>query len=98
LKLGKIGGEVGGRIARPDPDVIFAVGHVDTRANHVNLVSEANIHDFFWCLGIVRAQEIEPAGRRVKRFVEKSWFCWHLTKSAVHPTRSRGRLEWRAGV
>ena len=46
LKLGKIGGEVGGRIARPDPDVIFAVGHVDTRANHVNLVSEANIHDF----------------------------------------------------
>jgi hypothetical protein len=47
LKLGKIGGEVGGRIARPDPDVIFAVGHVDTRANHVNLVSEANIHDFF---------------------------------------------------
>ena len=46
LKLGKIGGEVGGRIARPDPDVIFAVGHVDTRANHVNLVCEANIHDF----------------------------------------------------
>jgi len=37
---------------------------------------------------------LKPAGRRVKRFVEKSWFCWHLTKSAVHPTRSR----WSSGM
>src|ERR1017187_3298960 len=49
----------------------------------------------FGCLGIVRAQEIEPLGRRVKRFVEKMRFCWHLTKSVTHPTRSAGRLERR---
>ena len=46
LKLGKIGGEIGGRVARPDRDVIFAGDHVDTRANHVYLVCEANIHRF----------------------------------------------------
>jgi hypothetical protein len=52
---------------------------------------------FFGCLGIVRAQEIEPLGRRVKRFVEKMWFCWHLTQSVTHPIRSLGHLEWRRG-
>jgi len=52
---------------------------------------------FFGFLGIVCAQKIEPAGRRAKRFVEKTWFCWHLTRSVTHPTRSLGHLDWRHG-
>jgi hypothetical protein len=48
-------------------------------------------------LGIVLARKIEPAGRPVKRFVEKSWFCLHLTKSGGHSIGSLGRLEWRHG-
>jgi hypothetical protein len=51
----------------------------------------------FGCLGIVRAQEIEPLGRPVKRFVEKMRFCRHLTKSAIHPIRSLGHLKWQRG-
>jgi hypothetical protein len=46
----------------------------------------------FGCLGIVRVQEIEPAARQVKRFVEKMWFCRHLTKSVIYPIRSLGHL------
>ena len=46
LEGGNVGGEVGRRIARPDSLVFGGVGGGDTRANHVYLVCEADIHIF----------------------------------------------------
>ena len=44
LELRHVGAEIGGRVASPDGFVVGAVGDVDARADHVQLVLHAGVH------------------------------------------------------
>jgi hypothetical protein len=90
LELGHVGGEVGGVVAGPDGFVGGVVGDVDARANHVDLVREADLHNEYGCLEAVFAPKIEFVGRHVKPFGRKPSFH----KGLMNVT---GRLEWRRG-
>ena len=45
LEFGQINGEVGRFIAGPDGFICGAVGDVNTRTNHVDLIREADLHN-----------------------------------------------------